>query len=184
MAEIKIFTKLFCSSMMGPFSTGRIKTMLTQSAIQKNLQDMGLSLPKVSAPAANYVPYVISGNTLFVSGQLPFLNGEKMHMGRLGDTFSVEQGQAAAQACALNILAQVDAAVGGDWSKVKRCVKLGAFVCGTPEFTDQPAVVNGASNLIAGAMGEAGKHARFAVGAPSLPFGVAVEVDAVFEIKN
>lgn len=151
--------------------------------IQTKLEELGLSLPKVAAPAANYVPYVISGNIIFVSGQIPFLNGEKMHLGRVGDTLSTEDGAKAAQACALNILAQVNEAVNGDWSKVVRCVKLGGFVNCTPDFTDQPVVINGASNLIAEAMGEAGKHARFAVGAPSLPLGVAVEIDAVFEIK-
>ncbi len=150
--------------------------------ITTKLKEIGFDLPQVAAPAANYVPYVVSGNTIFVSGQIPFLNGEKMHMGRVGDDLSTEDGVKAAQACALNILAQVNDAVGGDWSKVKRCVKLGGFVNSTPDFTDQPLVINGASNLIAEAMGDAGKHARFAVSAPSLPLGVAVEIDAVFEI--
>ena len=125
---------------------------------------------------------MISGKAIFVYGQIPFLNGEKMHMGRVGEDLSIEDGVAAAQACALNILAQVNDAVGGDWSKVARCVKLGGFVNCTPDFTDQPLVINGASNLIGEVMGDAGKHARFAVGAPSLPLGVAVEIDAVFEL--
>ena len=150
--------------------------------IKTKLTDLGLSLPQVAAPAANYVPYVISGKMIYVSGQIPFLNGQKMHLGCIGDTLSPQEGQKAAQACALNILAQVDHAVDGDWSKIKRCVKLGGFVNCTPEFTDQPIVINGASNLIADVMGEAGKHARFAVGAPSLPLGVAVEIDAIFEL--
>lgn len=150
--------------------------------IETKLKELGLDLPKVAAPAANYVPYVVSGNMIFVSGQIPFLNGEKMHMGRLGEDLSVEQGAKAAQACALNILAQVNDAVGGDWSRVKRCVKLGGFVNSTSDFYDQPMVINGASNLIGDVMGDAGKHARFAVGAPCLPLGVAVEIDAVFEI--
>lgn len=152
--------------------------------LKTKLEEMGKELPEVAAPAANYVPYVVSGNHVFVSGQIPFLNGEKMHLGRVGDTLSTEQGAQAAEACALNILAQVNEAVGGDWSKVKRCVKLGGFVNSTPDFTEQPQVINGASNLIAAAMGEAGKHARFAVSAPSLPLGVSVEIDAVFEIDN
>ena len=150
--------------------------------IQTKLQELGLELPTVAAPAANYVPYVISGKHIFVSGQIPFLNGEKMHMGRVGDDLSIEQGADAARACALNILAQINEAVEGDWSKIARCVKLGGFVNCPPDFTDQPLVINGASNLIADAMGAAGKHARFAVGAPSLPLGVAVEIDAVFEL--
>lgn len=151
--------------------------------LSAKLQELGLSLPQVAAPAANYVPYVVSGNTVYVAGQIPFLNGEKMHLGRVGDALGVEDGVAAAQACALNILAQVNEAVDGDWSRVKRCVKLGGFVNCTPDFTDHPVVINGASNLIADVMGDAGKHARFAVGAPSLPLGVAVEIDAIFEIE-
>ena len=140
-------------------------------------------MPKVAAPAANYVPYVLSGNLLHIAGQIPFLNGEKMNIGRLGEDLGVEEGVKAAEACALNILAQVNEAVGGDWSRVKRCVKLGGFVNCTPDFTDHPLVINGASDLIGKVMGEAGKHARFAVGAPSLPLGVAVEIDAIFEIE-
>lgn len=151
--------------------------------IHQKLADQGLELPKAAAPAANYVPYVISGNHIFVAGQIPFLNGEKMHMGRLGDGLGIEEGRKAAQACALNIFGQVNAAIGGDWSKIKRCVKLGAFVNCTPDFTDHPAVVNGASDLMVAVLGETGKHARFAVGAPSLPLGVAVEIDAIFELN-
>jgi enamine deaminase RidA (YjgF/YER057c/UK114 family) len=152
--------------------------------IQDKLKALNLTLPKAAAPAANYVPYVIAGNMLFVAGQIPFLNGEKMHMGRLGENLSIEQGVEAARACALNILAQTDEAVKGDWGKVVRCVKLGGFVNCTPDFTDHPKVINGASDLIVAAMGDAGKHARFAVGAPALPLGVAVEIDAVFELKK
>lgn len=151
--------------------------------LMEKLKDLGYDLPQAAPPAANYVPYVVSGNHVFVAGQIPFLNGEKMHMGKLGENFSIEQGQEAARACALNILAQVNAAVDGDWSRVKRCVKLGGFVSCTPDFTDHPAIINGASDLIVAAMGEIGKHARFAVGAPNLPLGVSVEIDAVFEIK-
>lgn len=150
--------------------------------IGDKLKELGFELPEAAAPAANYVPYVISGKMVFVAGQIPFLNGQSMHLGRVGDTLTTEQGIEAAKACALNIFAQVNAAVGGDWSKVKRCVKLGAFVNSTPDFIDQPKVVNGASDLVVGIMGEAGKHARFAVSAPSLPRGVAVEIDAIFEL--
>ncbi len=153
-------------------------------SLQEKLQELGYELPKAAAPAANYVPYVISGNTVFVAGQIPFLNGEQMHLGRLGEDLSIEQGIEAAKACALNILAQANAAVDGDWIRVKRCVKLGGFVNCTPDFNDHPKVINGASDLIVAAMGDAGKHARFAVGAPSLPLSVAVEIDAVFEIET
>lgn len=150
--------------------------------LKKKLQECGFELPKVAAPAANYVPYVITGNLVHIAGQIPFLNGEKMHQGRLGEDMLLEEGVQAAQACALNILAQVNDAVEGKWSNVKRCVKLGGFVSSTPDFTDQPRVINGASDLIGIVMGDAGKHARFAVGAASLPLGVAVEIDAIFEI--
>ena len=152
--------------------------------IAAKLKDLGYDLPTAAAPAANYVPFVISGNQVFVAGQIPYLNGQVMHQGRLGENLTVEQGVEAARACALNILAQVNAAVNGDWARVKHCVKLGGFVNCTPAFTDHPEVINGASNLIVAAMGDAGKHARFAVGAPTLPRGVAVEIDAVFEIEN
>lgn len=150
--------------------------------IQAKLQELGFELPEVAPPAANYVPYMISGNMLFISGQIPFLNGETMHLGRVGENLNIDEGVAAAQACALNILAQANAAVDGDWSKIKQCVKLGGFVNCTADFTAHPEVINGASNLIGEALGDMGKHTRFAVGAPSLPLGVAVEIEALFEL--
>ncbi len=150
--------------------------------LAEKLQSLGFELPSAAAPAANYVPYVVSGSHIYVSGQIPFLNGEAMHKGRLGADLSIEDGVAAAQACALNILAQANEAVHGDWSKIKRLVKLGGFVNSTPDFTDQPEVINGASNLMVDVMGDKGRHARFAVSAASLPRGVAVEIDAIFEI--
>ena len=151
--------------------------------IKAKLKELGYGLPEAAAPAANYVPYVIADDDmLFVAGQIPFLNGQAMHQGRLGENLTIEQGVEAARACALNILAQALSATGGDFSKVKRLVKLGAFVNCTPDFTDHPIVVNGASDLMVAVMGDAGKHARFAVGAPSLPRGVAVEIDAIFEL--
>lgn len=151
--------------------------------LSKKLNTLGFDLPNVAAPAANYVPYVISGDMVFVSGQIPFLNGEKMHMGRVGQNLTLEEGIEAAQACALNILAQVNNAVNGKWENVMQCIKLGGFVNCTSDFYDHPKVINGASNLIGDVMGRAGHHARFAVGAPSLPLGVAVEIDAIFRIK-
>ncbi len=146
------------------------------------LAELNLSLPAVAPPAANYVPYVVSGNHVFIAGQIPFLNGQKGHIGRLGAGFTIEQGQEAARACALNLLAQAKDAAGG-WDRIVRCVKLGVFVNSTPDFDQQPAVANGASDLMVAVLGEVGKHARAAVGVSNLPFGVAVEVDAVFEIK-
>lgn len=157
--------------------------MISTQEIHDRLNEKGLKLPKVAAAAANYVPYVISGTHVYISGQLPFLDGTQSHIGRVGDTMTLEGGVKAAENCALNILAQLDDAIGGDWSKLVRCVKLGGFVNSTPKFIEQPVVINGASNLIGDVLGEQGKHARFAVSANSLPFGVAVEIDAVFEIK-
>ncbi len=144
---------------------------------------MGLALPKAAAPAANYVPYVLDRGTLYISGQLPIGPDGALIRGRLGDDMDVEAGAAAARACALNILAQVGAALSGEWACVARCVKLGGFVASTPDFTKQPLVVNGASDLIATVLGEAGKHARAAVGVPALPLGAAVEVEAVFAVR-
>lgn len=151
--------------------------------IEARLQQIGLTLPQAAPPAANYVPYTVSGNTLYVAGQIPFLNGQRAHIGRLGENMGIEEGQDAARACALNILAQALAAVNGDENRLARCLKLGGFVNCTAAFDQMPAVINGASDLLAHALGERGKHARFAVGAPNLPFGVAVEIDAIFEIR-
>ncbi len=152
------------------------------ATVEQRLLDMGVQLPKPAAPAANYVPFVITGNLVFVSGQVTMLNGELQYVGTVGDDFSVEDGYQAARICAINLLAQLKEACGGDLGRVKQVVKLGGFVNCTADFTDQPKVINGASDLIAETFGDAGKHARFAVGAPSLPLGVAVEVDGIFEI--
>jgi len=149
--------------------------------IHERLKQLGIVLPIPAAPAANYVPFVLSGSTLYVSGQLPVKDGV-MIKGCLGKDVTVEQGQEAAKLCAVNILAQVNAALGGDLSRVKRCLKLGGFVASSPDFFDQPKVVNGASDLMVAALGDTGKHSRAAVGVAALPFGVAVEVDAVFEV--
>jgi enamine deaminase RidA (YjgF/YER057c/UK114 family) len=129
------------------------------------------------------VPYTISGNLVFASGQIPILDGALKYVGKLGVDIPLEAGQAAAQLCAINLIAQMKAACGGDLDRVVRCLKLGVFVNCTPEYKQQPEVANGASDLIAAVFGDAGKHARAAVGVNSLPRGVAVEVDAVFEIK-
>lgn len=152
------------------------------SDLERRLAEQGLQLPPAAAPAANYQPYTVSGKLLFVSGQLPFRDGRIAVTGRLGDGVSLEEGQEAARLCALNILAQAKAACEGDLGRLGRCLKLGAFVACTPTFFDHPKVVNGASDLIAGAMGAAGAHARFAVGCASLPLDAAVEVEAIFEL--
>ena len=150
--------------------------------IDARLAELGIELPAASTPAANYVPFVVTGNQVFVSGQVPVWNGEIGHRGRLGEDLTVDDGYQAARVCALNVIAQLKAACGGDLDSVVRCVKLGGFVNSAPGFTDQPKVMNGASDLMVEVFGDKGRHARFAVGAPALPLGVAVEVDAVFEI--
>ncbi|MBL8807826.1 MAG: RidA family protein [Rhodospirillales bacterium] len=150
--------------------------------IDARLKSLGIELPPTAPPAGNYVPYVVSGRHVFVAGQITLKDGKPQFLGKLGKEFGVEEGQQAARLCAVNIVAQLKAACGGDLDRVVRIVKLGGFVNCTPDFTDQPKVVNGASDLIVEIFGEAGKHARAAVGAPSLPLGVAVEIDAVAEI--
>ena len=151
-------------------------------SIEARLQELGISIPEAAAPVASYVPVVIHGDLAYVSGQVSFVDGELLK-GRLGEDVSLEDGIKAARGCGLIILAQLKAAL-GSLDRVERVVKLGGFVNSTPEFTDQPRVVNGASDLMLEVFGEAGKHARAAVGVPSLPLGVAVEVDAVVAIKG
>ena len=150
--------------------------------VEARLKELKIELPKAAAPAANYVPYVVAGKLLFTAGQVTFWNGELKFIGKVGREFSIEQGYEAARLCALNVIAQVKAACGGDLDKVKRCVKVVGFVNCTPEFTDQPNVINGASDLLVQVFGDAGKHGRSAVGVGSLPLGVATEVEAVFEL--
>lgn len=146
------------------------------------LAALKLELPNPAAPAANYVPTVIAGNLLFVAGQITIFNGEVRYLGKLGADVDIETGVKAARLCGLNIISQARAALGGSLDRIKRCVKVGGFVNCTPDFINHPQVVNGASDLMVEVFGDAGKHARFAVGAVSLPRGVAVEVDAIFEI--
>lgn len=152
------------------------------SNINEKLSAMGITLPEVAAPAANYVGYVVSGNMVFISGQLPIEAGKMQAIGKVGKDFTAEQAQQTARLCGLNLLAQLKSACGGDLERVKRCVKLGVFVNSANDFTEQPKVANGVSDLMVDVLGEAGKHARAAVGVNTLPFGVAVEVDGVFEI--
>ncbi len=151
--------------------------------VEARLAELGITLPDAPAPAANYVPYVITGNQVFVSGQVPWVGGERNFVGKVGAEFTVEDGQAAARVVALNIVAQVKAACDGDLDRVVRCVKLGGFVNCPGDFLDHPKVINGASDLMVEIFGDAGRHARFAVGAAALPFNVAVEIDAVFEVR-
>lgn len=150
--------------------------------IESNLASLGVTLPDAPAPAANYVPYVIAGDMVYISGQIS-MDADGMVKGKLGDNFTVEQGAAAAKLCAISLLAQLKAACGGDLERLVQVVKLGGFVNSTPDFGDQPAVINGCSDFMVAALGDRGRHARAAVSAASLPFGVAVEVEGVFQIK-
>jgi enamine deaminase RidA (YjgF/YER057c/UK114 family) len=150
--------------------------------VDARLAKLDIKVPDAAAPVANYVAYVQTGNLIFVSGQIPIKDGKLQFQGKLGDSLQVEEGQAAARLCAINIIAQVKAACGGDLDRVTRVVKLTGFVNSTGDFTDQPKVVNGASDLMVEVFGDKGRHSRAAVSAASLPGGVAVEVDAVVEI--
>ena len=149
--------------------------------IDARLVELGVTVPAAAAPAANYVPFVLSGSMLYVSGQLPIEGGKVTSVGTLGDGVDVETGQAAAQLCALNVIAQAKAAL-GDLDRVVRVVKLTGFVNSAPDFGDQPKVINGASDFMVAVFGDAGRHARSAVGVASLPFGASVEVEAILEV--
>ena len=150
--------------------------------IEARLGELGIELPEAPMPAANYVPYTIGANTVYISGQVPFVNGRLEHNGRVGETYTVAEAQEVARICALNLLAQLKAACGGDLDRVVRCLKLGGFIACVDGFGEQPEVMNGASDLMVEVFGEAGRHARFAVGTNALPRNVPVEVDGIFEI--
>ena len=150
--------------------------------IEEKLAELGLTLPQPAAPVAAYVPVVIAGGMAYVSGQVSMKDGVLIK-GRLGETMGPEEGIAAAQACGLMIVAQLKAALGGDLSRVEKIVKLGAFVSSTADFVDQPKIANGASEQMVALFGEAGRHARSAVGVPVLPLGVAVEIDAIVAVR-
>jgi enamine deaminase RidA (YjgF/YER057c/UK114 family) len=153
--------------------TGRIEQRLTQ---------LNITLPAASAPAANYVPWTMSGSLLFVSGQIPMVDGKPGFVGKVGQAIDLETARQAARVVGLNLIAQAKAACDGDLDRVRRCLRLGAFVNCVDGFAQQPEVANGASELMVEVFGDAGRHARFAVGVTALPRGVAVEVDATFEI--
>ncbi len=150
--------------------------------IDARLKELGIVLPTPPAPVASYVPYVVSGNLVYVSGQVTLGPNGLEYVGKVGAGISLDDGKAAAKLCAINVLAQVKAACGGDLDRVRRCVKVGVFVNAVPDYTQHPEVANGASDLFVAVFDDAGKHARAAVGAGSLPRGVACEVEAVFEI--
>lgn len=151
--------------------------------IHHALAELGLTLPEAAAPVAAYVPVVEAGGLLHLSGQLPFVDGTLV-TGRLGEELTLEQGQAAARACGLMVVAQLKKYLDGDLSRVGRIVKLGVFINSAADFTDQPKVANGASELMVALFGDAGRHARSAVGVPVLPLGAAVEVDAIVALSD
>jgi enamine deaminase RidA (YjgF/YER057c/UK114 family) len=151
------------------------------ATIESRLKDLGITLPEASAPLANYVPHVRSGALVFVSGQIS-KSGDSLIKGRLGDDMDTEAGAAAARACGIALIAQIKSACGGDLGRVVRVVKLTGFVNSTPSFTDQPKVINGCSDLMVAVFGDAGRHSRSAVSAAALPFGVAVEIEGIFEV--
>ena len=151
--------------------------------ITTKIKSLGLTLPTASTPAGSYIPTIQHQNLLFVSGQIPILNGEIIYQGKVGKDISKDDGRKAAELCALNILSQALNHTEQTKSKIKRIIKLGGFVSCTPEFTDHPEIINGASDLMMQIFGENGQHTRFAVGAPSLPRNVAVEIEAILEIS-
>ena len=151
--------------------------------IDARLAELGVDIPTPATPAANYVPFVRSGNLVFVSGQIPMVDGKIEGVGVVGQDLMTDQARGIAEICAKNLIAQARAACDGDLDRVARVVKLGGFVRCTAEFTEQPEVVNGASDLMVAVFGDAGRHSRFAVGTNALPRGVAVEVEAVFEVS-
>jgi enamine deaminase RidA (YjgF/YER057c/UK114 family) len=159
-----------------------LKDAVMNSEIAARLAARGITLPQVAAPAANYVPFVQTGNLLFISGQLPIENGKLAQTGLLGRDVTLEQGQRAAELCAINILAAAAAALGGDLGCVRRIVRITCMVASTPDFHEHHLVANGASNLLVDILGEAGKHARVAVGMAALPLDASVEIDVIMDV--
>ncbi len=151
--------------------------------IDKRLQELGITLPVAAKPVANYVPWVRSGNLVFISGQGPVEDGKVVYPGCLGADVSLEDGAKSARLCAINVLAQLKDACGGDLDRVKRVVKLLGFVNAAPSFKDHPKVINGASDLMVEVFGDKGRHARSAVASPSLPMGISTEVEAIIEVE-
>ena len=152
--------------------------------IDQRLKELNIKLDDASVPAGSYVPYVITNNLVFISGQLPFIDGKLTIKGKVGDNVSLDDAVKMSEACAKALLSQLKAACNGNLDKVNKVVKLGGFVASAPNFTDQPKVINGASDLIVNIFGDKGKHSRFAVGVAALPLNVPVEIDGIFEIED
>lgn len=152
-------------------------------SLRQRVQALGLTLPTPGQPAANYINYVISRDQLLVSGQIPMVDGKPAYVGRLGESLSEAEGTQAAELAALSLLGQLSDALGDDLSRLVRTLRLGVFIASSADFKQQSAVANGASNLLVNVLGDKGRHVRTAVGVSSLPAGVAVEVDAIFELR-
>ena len=152
-------------------------------SFEENIMQLGINIPDMPAPLANYVPYKVSDNVVYVSGQGPVLNGNLMYKGKVNEDISIEDGIKAAELCCINIIATLKKSISGDWNKLDSFLKLGGFVNCNDNFYDQPKVINGASDLLVKIFGDQGKHARFAVGSNALPMNISVEIDAIIKIK-
>jgi enamine deaminase RidA (YjgF/YER057c/UK114 family) len=182
--ESLVLTRGLCDLPYILIATAKLRELeIMTSKVETRLNEMGITIPDAPAPAANYVPYVVSGNLVFVSGQVPFVDGKLTATGTVGKDATPEDATEQARICAINLIAQVKVACDGDLDRVTRVVKLGAFVASADDFNGQPGIVNGASDLMVEAFGDAGRHARFAVGTNALPLNCLVEIDGVFEIK-
>ena len=151
--------------------------------IEKNLQNLGINIPDLSVPMANYVPYKVINNILYVSGQGPVIDGKIMYLGKVGVDISIEEGMEAAKICCLNILSTLKHSINNNWNRFGEIIKIGGFVNCNPDFTDQPKIINGASDLLVSIFGEKGKHTRFAVGSNSLPLNISVEIEAIIQLQ-
>ena len=150
---------------------------------EENIKKLDLKIPDLPSPLANYVPYKVSDNTVYVSGQGPVINGKIIYSGKVGNEISQEEGVKAAELCCINIIAALKSSINGDWNRLDSFLKLGGFVNCDNNFTDQPKIINGASDLLVNIFGDKGRHSRFAVGSNALPLNISVEIDAIIKIK-
>ena len=150
---------------------------------EENIKKLDLKIPDLPSPLANYVPYKVSDNTLYVSGQGPVIDGKIIYSGKVGNDISQEEGVKAAELCCINIIAALKSSINGDWNRLDTFLKLGGFVNCDNDFSDQPKIINGASDLLVNIFGNKGRHSRFAVGSNSLPLNISVEIDAIIKIK-
>ena len=152
-------------------------------SFEENIMQLGIKIPDMPAPLANYVPYKVSDNVVYVSGQGPVLNGDLMYKGKVNEDISIDDGIKAAELCCINIIAALKKSINGDWNRLDSFLKLGGFVNCKDDFYDQPKIINGASDLLVKIFGDQGRHARFAVGSNALPMNISVEIDAIIKIK-